>query len=94
MKFIDPNMEFELVPKSAPDIVVVYRQPSGVTTSTDPSEIPSEYVNKYIVRIEGMEVPEHLKGLPWNSILPVSVANEAFVAIAKQGKLLEDEERD
>ena len=92
MKFIDPNKELDFKPKSAPGVTAVYRQPSGATISTTTADFYNLYLDRFLVRLEGMEVPESLKGQPWSKILPTTVANGIVAKIIASAHLTEEEQ--
>ena len=94
MKAIDPNKEYTYTPDYAPEVTAVFVQPHGPTESMHPSKLPAEYLRKFLKRVDGLEIPEELKGKPLHEILPVKLANDIFLQISRAGKLTEDEERD
>ena len=93
MKSVDPTKEYEYTPDWAPEVTVHYVQPYGVTVpvSGGKSGFFNLYLDNFIRNIDGMEVPEANKNLPWSKLMPPRLANEMFTKITELAHL-EDEE--
>lgn len=94
MKSVDPT-ERKRVAECDPSVIVYYVQPFGVTVPADGGKkgFFNLYLDNFINRIEGLEIPDEHKHLPWSRLMPPPLANEMFTEISSLAHL-EDEEKE
>jgi hypothetical protein len=94
MKSVDPTKEYTYTPEWAPEVTVYYCQPFGVTVPLDgKAGFFNLYLDNFIRRIDGLEIPEENMKLPWSKLLPPRLANEMFTKITELAHL-EDTEKE
>lgn len=94
MKAIDPKKVYEHKPEWAPEVTVYFVQPHGTTIPMNGiNGFMDLYIDKFVTRIDGLEIPEENVKLPWSKLMPVKLANEVFTEISRIAHL-EDTEKE
>ena len=90
MKSVNPKEDYTYTPEWAPEVTVHYVQPFG-TTITSKEGFLDLYIDKFITKVDGLEIAEGCEGMPWSRLLPPRLSNEMFVKIQSLGKLEPEE---
>ena len=94
MKSVDPKKQYEYRPEWAPEVTVFFVQPHGTTIPMNGiGGFMDLYLDKFVAGIDGLEIPDENKKLPWSHLMPVRLANEVFTEISRISHL-EDTEKE
>ena len=92
MKCVDPTKVYTYTPEWAPELTVYYVQPFGVTVPLDgKAGFFNLYLDNFIRRVGGLEIPDHLLNQPWHKLIPPRLSNEMFTKITELAHLGDDE---